>query len=55
MLSVDGVPSVAEGTTGVQPAGRAEKAAAVRPEALGPGRMASKERGHSRWRAGIGR
>ena len=40
MLSVDCAPSIAEGTTGVEPAGRAEKAAAVRPEALGPERMA---------------
>ena len=32
-------PAITEGTVGVEPAGRAEKAAAARPEALGPGRM----------------
>jgi hypothetical protein len=40
MLSAVSAPSIAEGTTGVEPASRAEKAAAVRPEALDPGRMA---------------
>ena len=40
LLIVGAAHSMAEGTTGVEPAGRAEKAAAARPEALGLGRMA---------------
>lgn len=39
LLVVGGTASMAEGTAGVESAGRTEKAAAARPEALGPGRM----------------
>jgi hypothetical protein len=37
LLIMGTAPSMAESTAGVEPAGRAEKAAAARPEAFGLG------------------
>ena len=37
--SAAAAPAMAEGTAGVESAGKTEKAAAARPEALGPGRI----------------